>query len=230
MNSAIRVVALDMAGTTISDDGVVMDAFYAALADTGLAFDSAQHSAAERIVRETMGQSKIEVFRRIFGDESAAGRATAAFENAYEKAVIAGRVTPIAGAEAVLDELRSEGIKTCLTTGFSPSTRDLLLKRLGWESAVDLVLSPADAGRGRPFPDLLWTAMLRLGADSVDEVAIAGDTASDMETGRRAGVRVRCGVLTGADDEPRLRTGGATHVLAAVADLLEVIGRDDGGS
>lgn len=223
MNAPIRVVALDMAGTTISDDGVVVEAFHAALAGAGLAGPSQEWAAAEQIVHETMGQSKIDVFRRVLGNESAAARACAAFENAYEKAVIAGRVAAIPGAEILLDKLRAAGIKTCLTTGFSSSTRDLLLKRLGWEHAVDLVLSPADAGRGRPYPDLLWTAMLRLGADSVAEVAIAGDTASDMETGRRAGVRLRCGVLTGADAEPRLRAGGATDILASVADLFALV-------
>jgi phosphonatase-like hydrolase len=219
----IRVVALDMAGTTISDDGVVMDAFYAALVDGGLVEGSRPWEAAEHVVRETMGQSKIDVFRRVFGDEAAAARATAAFENAYEKAVVAGQVTAIAGAEALLEKLRADGVKTCLTTGFSADTRDLLLSRLGWEGVADLVLSPSDVGRGRPFPDLLWTAMLRLGAGSVDEVAVAGDTASDMETARRAGVSVRCGVLTGSDDEARLRAGGATHVLASVADLLRLL-------
>jgi phosphoglycolate phosphatase-like HAD superfamily hydrolase len=44
-----------------------------------------------------------------------------------------------------------------------------------------------------------------------------------METARRAGVSVRCGVLTGSDDEARLRAGGATHVLASVADLLPLL-------
>jgi phosphonatase-like hydrolase len=223
MSAVIGMVALDMAGTTISDDGVVMEAFYAALADADLSPDSPRYAAAQQIVRDTMGQSKIEVFRRIFGDESAAGRATAAFEDAYETAVLAGRVTAIPGAETVLEKLRGHGVKTCLTTGFSPRTRDLLLKRLGWDGAVDLVLSPADAGRGRPFPDLLWSAMLRLGANSVDEVAVVGDTASDMETGTRAGVRLRCGVLTGADDEARLRAGGATHVVPSVAELFTLI-------
>jgi phosphoglycolate phosphatase-like HAD superfamily hydrolase len=65
--------------------------------------------------------------------------------------------------------------------------------------------------------------MLRLGAGSVEEVAVAGDTASDMETGRRAGVRLRCGVLTGADDEARLRAGGATHILPSIAGLLTLV-------
>lgn len=223
MRAPISLVALDMAGTTISDDGVVIDAFHEALADAGIAETSAEWTAAEQIVHETMGQSKIEVFRRVLGTPDAAARACVAFENAYEAAVLAGRITALPGAQLLLEKLRAAGIKTCLTTGFSPSTRDLLLQQLGWEQAADLVLSPADAGRGRPFPDLLWTAMLHLRAESVDEVAVAGDTASDMQTGLRAGVSLRCGVLTGADDETRLRAGGATHVLASVADLLPLI-------
>jgi phosphonatase-like hydrolase len=223
VSPAIGLVALDMAGTTISDGGVVMDAFYEALADAGMAPASAQWAAAEQVVRETMGQSKIDVFRRVLGTHGAADRARLAFESAYEKAVLAGRVTAIPGAEILLQKLRARGVKTCLTTGFSAATRDVLLKQLGWEQAVDLALSPADAGRGRPYPDLLWTAMLRLGAGSVDEVAIAGDTASDMQAGLRAGVGVRCGVLTGADDESRLRQGGATHIFPSVADLFPVV-------
>jgi phosphoglycolate phosphatase len=219
----ITLVVLDMAGTTISDNGVVMDALHAAIADAGITVGSPEFAGAERIVHETMGQSKIEVFRRVFGSEPAAERASREFEIAYEKAVLAGRVHPIPGAETLFEQLRHRGIHTCLTTGFSPATRDLLIQQLGWEKATDLVLSPADAGRGRPFPDLLWSAMLRLGAGSVDEVAVVGDTASDMETGLRAGIKLRYGVLTGADDASRLRSGGATRVLPSVADLLPVL-------
>lgn len=223
MNTGVTVVILDMAGTTISDDGVVLEAFEAALADSHIAPGSHRHSEANRVVRETMGQSKVEVFRRVLNDESQAQRATFAFERAYEDAVRASRVRPIPGAESVLATLRASGRRICLTTGFSAATRDLLLTELGWEKAVDLALSPADAGRGRPHPDLLWEAMLRLSAGSVDEVAAVGDTASDMQAARRAGVGLRCGVLTGADDEARLREGGATHVLNSINDLLDVL-------
>ncbi|HEX4017294.1 MAG TPA: HAD family hydrolase [Frankiaceae bacterium] len=193
MSSPIRLVALDMAGTTISDDGVVLDAFHEALADANIMAGSPAFAAAQQIVQETMGRSKIEVFRRVLGAEPAAARATTVFETAYEQAVRGGRVHAISGAQTLLGLLRADGIKTCLTTGFSPVTRDLLLKQLGWEQAADLVLSPADAGRGRPHPDLLWTAMLR------------------------------CGALTGADDDARLRAGGATHILPSVADLLALL-------
>lgn len=58
---------------------------------------------------------------------------------------------------------------------------------LGWGSLVDLFLSPADAGRGRPWPDMPLTALLRLGDGSMQELAVAGDTPSDVESGLRAG-------------------------------------------
>ena len=221
--SGVRLVVLDMAGTTISDHGVVMDAFHRALAEAGIVAQTAAFAEAERIVRDTMGQSKIEVFRRVLGAEAAAQRANADFEQAYADLVRAGRVQPIPGAERVLAELRSRGIRTCLTTGFSAVTRETLLKELGWEHAVDLALSPSDAGRGRPQPDMLWTAMLRLHAPGVAAVAAVGDTASDMQAAERAGVALRCGVLTGTDKSERLRKGGATHVLTSVADLLALL-------
>jgi phosphoglycolate phosphatase len=223
MRPAISLVILDMAGTTIGDDGIVMEAFHAALADYGTTEASPAFAAAERIVRDTMGQSKIDVFRRVMGDERSAHRALEVFEQAYDAAVLAGRVAPIPGAESVLTQLRGRGIKTCLTTGFSVATRETLLTELGWAGAVDLVLSPSDAGRGRPHPDLLWTAMLRLRAGSVDEVAVVGDTASDMQAARHAGISLRCGVLTGADGDTRLREGGATRVLPSVVEVLGLL-------
>ncbi|MGH3274476.1 MAG: HAD family hydrolase, partial [Streptosporangiaceae bacterium] len=113
-------------------------------------------------------------------------------------AVRGGDVTPLPGAVETITALRAAGIKVCLVTGFAPATRDALLDALGWQPIIDLALSPADAGRGRPWPDLPLTALLRLGGGSVSELAVAGDTGSDVESGLRAGAGLVAGVLTGA--------------------------------
>ena len=173
-------------------------------------------------VRETMGTSKIEVFRALFGDEELARDANRAFEAAYEAGL--DRVQPIPGAAETIEELRARGIRVALTTGFSARTRDLLLGALGWTDVADLVVSPSDAGRGRPFPDMVLTAVLRLRVDAVQAVAVAGDTAADVTTGLRAGASVVAGVLSGADDRSRLLGAGATHVIDSVVTLLRVIG------
>ena len=154
-----------------------------------------------------MGQSKIEVFRHIFGDEDAARAANAAFEKHYAAAVAAGEISPMPGAAELFASCRAAGIKVCLSTGFAPVTRDAIVDALGWHGLADLFLSPADAGRGRPWPDMPLTALLRLGGDSVASLAVVGDTPSDVESGLRAGAGLVVGVLSG-DSAARRPRGG----------------------
>jgi phosphoglycolate phosphatase len=222
--SQLRIACLDMAGTTISDEGSVDAAFSAALDRFGLRPGAPGYPQASQIVHETMGQSKIEVFRRILDDEADAQEANSVFELRYADSVRSGAVTPIPGAAETLVALRAGGIKVCLATGFSPATRDALLAALGWRPLIDLALSPADAGRGRPWPDLPLTALLRLGGGAVSELVVAGDTASDVESGLRAGAGVVAGVLTGSGSRDELERAGAPHVIDSITDLLSLVG------
>ncbi|WP_028933324.1 phosphonatase-like hydrolase [Pseudonocardia spinosispora] len=222
----IRLVCLDMAGTTVEDSGTVLAAFDAALSDAGFDAGSAEYAAGRRYAVETMGQSKIEVFRAILGgDEARAQQANSAFEAAYAESIDA--VRPVPGAAEVIEKLRSAGRRVVLTTGFSPATRDRILDVLGWRELVPLALSPVDAGRGRPYPDMVLTALLRTGTTSVQEVATVGDTTSDLLSGHRAGCAVIAGVLTGAHTASDFATVPHTHVLDSVADLPEALERQD---
>jgi phosphoglycolate phosphatase len=223
--SRFSVVCLDMAGTTVRDEHTVMDAFAAAIASRNLPVR--EFNAGMKYARATMGQSKIEVFRSILGSEDAAREANAAFESRYAAAVGAGEVSPMPGAVGLFAACRSAGIKVCLSTGFAPVTRDAIVAALGWGGLVDLLLSPADAGRGRPWPDMPLTALLRLGGGSVQELAVVGDTPSDIESGLRAGAGLVAGVLSGDSERSGLeavpdRTGlpGKPLILDSVAGLL----------
>ena len=220
----ITIACLDMAGTTVADDGSVIAAFSAAVEQFGLPEGTQGYDDALAYVRQTMGQSKIEVFRHILGAEDAAQQANAAFEEHYARSVRGGDVEPLPGATETFAALRAAGIKVCLATGFSPTTRDALLDALGWRPLVDLVLSPADAGRGRPWPDLALTALLRLGGGAVAELAVAGDTPSDVESGLRAGAGLVAGVLTGSSTREELEQAKAPVILDTIADLIPLVG------
>ncbi|WP_354642751.1 phosphonatase-like hydrolase [Kitasatospora camelliae] len=215
----IRLVVLDMAGTTVADDGLVERAFEAAARTLGVEPGGAEHARMLAHVRATMGESKISVFRHLFGEEAAAQRANLAFEAAYHDLVEDGHCAALPGAAETIERLRTDGRRVVLTTGFSRATQDRILAALGWQDIADLSLCPADAGRGRPYPDLALTALLRTGTESVRQIAVAGDTGYDMLTGTRAGAAVVAGVLTGAHDEERLRADGATHVLGGIGEL-----------
>jgi phosphonatase-like hydrolase len=210
-----------MAGTTVSDGDSVMTAFTAAICAEPL--PAAEFSAAMRYVKATMGQSKIEVFRHILGGEAAAQRANASFEAHYAEAVADGLITAMPGAEDLFAAARDAGIKVCLSTGFSAATRDAIVSALRWDGKVDLLLSPADAGRGRPWPDLPLTALLRLGGGSVRELAVVGDTPSDIEAGLRAGAGFVAGVLTGDSARADLEAVPAATGLPGAPVILDDI-------
>jgi len=221
--TAITVACLDMAGTTVADDGTVMAAFTAAITEQHLS--GPDYEQAMVAVQSSMGQSKIEVFRRILRDESAARKANEAFEDHYAAAVRAGKISGMPGAEDTFMRLRDAGISVCLATGFSPVTRDAIIDELAWGGLIDLALSPADAGRGRPWPDLPLTALLKLRGGAVSELAVAGDTPSDIDSGKRAGAAIVAGVLTGASSRADLEQAGAPIVLDTIAGILPYVTR-----
>ena len=222
----IELAVLDLAGTTVADDGIVEAAFADALGGRGLS--SSEFRSAMEIAKETMGLSKIEVFRMIFEDDlDSASSVNLAFEDAYAARVSSGEARPIPGAEVALDRLKSSGVLVGFTTGFSPRTRRLLLVELGWDDLADIALSPADAGRGRPYPDMILLSILQLGVGDVRSVAVAGDNPVDLESGSRAGAGIVAGVLTGVSDSVRLQTSRHTHIIGSIAefpDLVESVG------
>lgn len=209
------LVVLDMAGSTVTDDGIVERAFARAAERSGLAITDPD--AAMQYVRDTMGQSKIEVFTHLAGgDRDAAERANLAFEAAYRELIAEVGVAEIPGAGAVIAALVERGVAVVLTTGFAPTTRDAILAGLPWAGLVHAALSPADAGRGRPAPDLVLTAVLRAQAPSLAATVVVGDTVSDVESGRRAGAGLVVGVLTGAHDRAALEAAGADAVIDSI--------------
>lgn len=211
-----ELVVLDLAGTTVVDDGIVEGAFARAW-DRVKATDQGRAAALQH-VRDTMGQSKIDVFRAI-ADEDTAQELNRSFERAYRELIDEGKCESIPGAEDTIRALRERGLKIAFTTGFAPTTANAILKALGWTALADVVLTPDDAGRGRPAPDLPLTALLRTKTSSVAAMVVVGDTESDAASGRAAGAGLVVGVLTGSRDAATLTAGGADLVLTSVAEL-----------
>jgi len=211
----IELICFDMAGTTVNDHGLVLEAFRRTIEDLDVVGDEA--TKAEAYVIETMGQSKIEVFSVLFNDRAEA--ANQAFERHFVKAAHEVGVSEVPGAREAIQTMKSRGIAVALTTGFSPSTREALIELLGWSDLVSLRVSPADAGRGRPAPDMVLLCALTTRVSAMQTVMVVGDTASDMQAGQRAGVGQCVGVLSGTDDHARLMASGADLVVNSVADL-----------
>jgi phosphoglycolate phosphatase len=52
---------------------------------------------------------------------------------------------------------------------------------------------------------------------------VAGDTAADMQAGRRAGASVVAGVLTGFDSGDRLLAAGASVVIETIGSFARLL-------
>lgn len=214
----LELVCFDMAGTTVADDGRVVDAFDRALREVAGRPPTHDELAT---VRATMGQSKIEVFTQLLGDPDAAQRATHAFEGHYANAVRDHGVEEVRGAAALFGQLRRLGTRVVLTTGFSSVTQSLLIETLGWGDLIDGALCPSPELRGRPFPDMLLAAALHWKITDLACTMSVGDTPMDARSGARARFGHVVGVRTGGFTEDALRAEGATFVVDSVADLAD---------
>jgi phosphonatase-like hydrolase len=219
----IEMVAFDVAGTVLNDDGLVIAAFKVAFERTQPDLWPTHGAEWTQYAIDTMGQSKIDVFTELLGDAEKAHQANVAFEESYVSEIAETGAVSIPGAEEMFEYLRSKQIAVALTTGFSRSTLDTLIIELGWRDLIDVSVTPSEAGRGRPHPDMLQKAATTLGVTNPTNVIVLGDTASDMKSGVAFGAGQVVGVLTGAHDEVTLRDAGATTVVNSVADLKSLI-------
>ncbi len=216
----VSVVCCGLIGITADDGGILERSFTEAFATQGIVPGTAAYARSMVRVHQSRGQSAVDVFRSLFPD--APGRAeaaTLAFDRSYRSSVDRSGLAPMPGAEQAITEIRAGGARVCLVTGLSKGLLGLVLDTLGWWRRVDLVLCPEDVPRGCPWPDLMLTAMLRLGVTDVRDAVFADGTESGILCGKRSGAGIVAGILTGGHTAGRLQGAGATHLLDSIAEL-----------
>ena len=96
----------------------------------------------------------------------------------------------IAGVPQTVDQLRARGLKIGSTTGYTRPMLDFLIslaKAQGF--APDCALCPQDVpGGGRPAPWMCYLNAVRLQAGPLWTMVKIGDTPSDIQEGRNAGM------------------------------------------
>jgi phosphonatase-like hydrolase len=213
----MKLLVLDLAGTTVKDTGQVVDAFVNGLAEHGI------HVTAEQ-VKAVRGASKREAVEQLVSDgpnrTQRSNAAYATFRAHLQRTYRTHGVEPIGRAEEIFRYFRDRGVRVALNTGFDREITSLLLDSLNWRHAVDAVVCGDDVKHGRPAPDLILRAMEVNGITNVADVANVGDTTLDLQAGHSAGVRWNIGVLSGAHGRDQMEHAPHTHLLLSVADLV----------
>jgi phosphonatase-like hydrolase len=219
--NAIKLVVSDMAGTTVQDTGEVARAFAQALADHGVEANVEQINAVR-------GASKREaiatlVAQRYKDADPARVEAVYASFKSHLQRVFTREAKPVTGALETFAWLRSHDIKLALNTGFDRDITEILLDALQWRAIADAVICGDDVKQGRPAPYMIFRAMEATGTTDVRQVLNVGDTVSDLQAARNAGVAVSVGVLSGAHKREQLAREPHTHLIPSIAELPALV-------
>jgi len=222
--SGVSLVCCDVVGAAAVDGSVLERAFAEAIATQGVVTGTAAYVRSMVQFDRTRGWIPADVMHSLFPeDEIRAQAASLAFERSFRVAVDRFGALPLPGANDALAKLTAAGIKVCLLSCLSRPALSLIVERLGWWQRADLMLCADDVDRGFPWPDLVLTAILRLGIGDVRDVAVVTASESGVLCARRAGARLVIGMLSDVHDASRLRRAGATHLLADIADLPDLV-------
>ncbi|WP_339922576.1 phosphonatase-like hydrolase [uncultured Cyclobacterium sp.] len=222
----IKLVVLDMAGTTVDEDNVVYKTVQKVINDKGF------NVSLEEVLAHGAGKEKhqaiTDVLKACTSSTDIVNIASEAFANfkptlklTYEQL----EVKSFEGVKEMMEGLRARGIFVVLNTGYDRKTASSLLLKLGWETGKDIdgLVTADDVTNGRPQPDMIHKAMELCGITDPKEVLKAGDSTIDIEEGKNANCGLTIGVLTGAQKEVQLKTAHPDFILPSLASLAEAL-------
>jgi phosphoglycolate phosphatase len=215
----ISLICCDLASIVI-DGSVVERAFAEAIATQGIVTGTRDYARSMVQFDKSHGRAPAAVLRDLFdSNEPRAQAAALAFERSFQAAAQRFSLDMPADVADALGKTAGSGAKICLLTMLSRRSCGEFIRLL---RTADLVLCGDDAPRGFPWPDPVLTAMLRLGAPDVREVAVVSATPDGVLSGYRSGAGIVVGLGSGRR-AAALREAGATHVLDSITALPELL-------
>jgi phosphonatase-like hydrolase len=217
--TAFGLAALDMAGTTVDEEGLVYRVLDQSVSDASGA------SVPAQLLAQWKGTSKREAIAGLLGalDVDASPDAVDTVFAGFQERLIAAYLdtppVPFPGVPEMFETLRAMGVKVALQTGYSAEVAVSILKGLHWSDAVDAVVTSDMVSVSRPAPYLIFRSMELTNITSVARVLVAGDTPNDLLAGINAGAGFVVGVGTGSFTLGQLASVPHTHLLDSVAQI-----------
>lgn len=223
------LVVFDMAGTTIDEGNVVYKTLHQAIVngdvpatlDVVLSIGAGRekYDAIKKVLRRYQGPDfNPELADSIYSD----------FRKLLPLAYAGLDVKAMPHAKTVCAALQSRNISIVLNTGYDRVTANNLLQKIEWEEGVhyNALVTASDVKRARPYPDMIYTGMKMLGVELPEKVVKVGDSAIDIEEGKRAGCGLSIGITTGAHSANQLKTANPDAIIDSLDELLPFFNLD----
>jgi len=209
-----------MAGTAILDiDGTLVDTNYHHALAWYRAFRAQGLVLALWRIHRSIGMGGDQLVPALAGDDWEAEHGDAVREAEGERyAELIDEVEPLAGARELIERLKEDGAAVVLASSAKEDEVDHYLDQLEARELADAWTTSADVEVTKPAPDLVQSALEKVGADAAGAVML-GDSTYDCEAAKRAGVRA-VAVRTGGFADDELREAGAVAVFEDLSELL----------
>ena len=220
----INMLVCDMAGTIIKENNIIYKAMANSLKIVG-------YPATKEQQKKWPGLEKKQVFynhiKNHYGNDvrpitimPIADKAEDILKKELEKEYFEKNNISLVDDEVLhlFENLRINGIKIALNTGYSRQMQHNIIKHFGLINYIDDFISSEEVEHGRPFPYMIHRIMERNDILNVKNVAKIGDTLNDMKEGRNAGCGLNIGVLSGKEDKKTLLKCGDV-VINKITDL-----------
>lgn len=167
------------------------------LADTGPIHFESWVKMAEEIGLEftrdmfdqTFGQQSPTITRKLVGPEvdNSLVEKWANLKEYYYRKMVKDKLTPLPGVIRIINDLKSEGFKLAVGSSGPPENVDLLLSKLKIKEFFNVVITAAEAKKGKPEPDVFLMAANYLNIKPKNCIVIE-DAPVGIEAAKRAGM------------------------------------------
>jgi phosphonatase-like hydrolase len=226
MKEAIKMVVLDMAGTTVNENNIVYKTLRNAINTVGR-----YELTLTEVLAHAAGKEKLQAIKTVLknsldvDDDELAQRMFTLFLQDLEHAYEVEEIYPNANGEELFAILKERGILRVLNTGYDRKTAESLLEKLNWKVGkdVDALITASDVPRNRPYPDMIHLAMQKFEITDPGFVVKIGDSIIDIQEGQQAGCALSIGITTGAHDAAQLRSANPDYVIDDLLEIVEIL-------
>jgi HAD superfamily hydrolase (TIGR01549 family) len=202
---------LDVDGTLVDSNYFHAVAWYRAMRRHG-------HTLPMWRIHRAIGMGSDQLVGALLGDEVEEREGDdirAAEKESYDELI--DEVRPLDGARGLVEDLKRGGHRVVLASSAKPDELEHYLDLLDARELADAWTSSGDVERTKPEPELVETALERIGGGPA---VMLGDSVWDCKAARNAGVET-IAVLTGGFSDAELLRAGATIVFGSIPELRE---------
>ena len=209
-----KLVILDFDGTIADTQSLITTTMMQTIEALGL--ESRTREECARMI----GLPLKETFTRLIPMSDEMGdMCEATYRRLFDCNNTEGAVTLYPKVRETIEHLHDEGIAVSIASSRERKSLDRYVDVFGLRPFIDLVIGADNVCHAKPHPEPVLLTLRHFGVEA-SETLVVGDTAYDIEMGKRAGCRT-CGVSYGNGSVEELQNAGADYIIERF-DMLEV--------